>query len=93
MREKAASSQIKPCHQGATGQKRVRGAPHPGARDGKGVDEQLQVGRPQGSPWPGHCMLPCPWEGKSWARGWGRLRGRSSRALPATGPLSTPPAG
>lgn len=78
MREKATSSQIKPCHEGATGRSVCGGGVHPTQERGTARgEEQLQVGK-----W-------SPWEVESWASGWAGLRGRSSRALPATGPLST----
>lgn len=36
VREKATSSQIKPCHEGATREKRVWGPPHPGSEGRQG---------------------------------------------------------
>lgn len=47
MREKATSSQIKPCHEGATREKRARGPPTQGGGP-QGGEEQLQGANPRG---------------------------------------------
>lgn len=46
-REKATSSQIKPCHEGATREKRARGPPTQGGGR-QGGEEQLQGANPRG---------------------------------------------